>query len=91
MVIITRGPIHIIALIEDTSPMQIMAPTMRPPMSPKMIAAGDAGDVELPGQLVDRRGVQEHRVERDIQHQHDQRSRQQRARQVLLRRRASRR
>ena len=26
MVIITRGPIHIIALIEDTRPMQIMAP-----------------------------------------------------------------
>ena len=25
MVIMTRGPIHIIALIEDTSPMQIMA------------------------------------------------------------------
>ena len=36
MVIITRGPIHIIALIEDTSPMQIIAPTMRPPISPKM-------------------------------------------------------
>ena len=49
------------------------------------IAAGDAGDVELAGQLVDRRGVEEHRIQRDIQHQHDQRSRQQRARQVLLR------
>ncbi len=36
IVIITRGPIHIIALIEEISPMQIMAPTMRPPMSPKM-------------------------------------------------------
>ena len=36
MVIMTRGPIHIIALIEEISPMQIMAPTMRPPSSPKM-------------------------------------------------------
>ena len=66
--------------------MQIMAPTMRPPMSPKMMAAGDAGNVELPGKLLDRRGVQEHRVQRHIEYQHDQRPRQQRARQVLLRR-----
>ena len=36
IVIITRGPIHIIALIEEISPTQIMAPTMRPPISPKM-------------------------------------------------------
>ena len=36
MVIMTRGPIHIIALMEDTSPMQIIAPTMRPPISPKI-------------------------------------------------------
>ena len=36
MVIITRGPIHIIAEIEEIRPMQIMPPTTRPPNSPKM-------------------------------------------------------
>ena len=36
MVIVTRGPIHIMAEIEEISPKQIMAPTMRPPNSPKM-------------------------------------------------------
>ena len=36
IVIITRGPIHIIALIEEINPKQIIPPTMRPPKSPKM-------------------------------------------------------
>ncbi len=36
MVMVTRGPIHIIAEIEEISPIQIMPPTMRPPTSPKM-------------------------------------------------------
>src|SRR5215210_4085174 len=36
IVIMTRGPIHIIALMEDTSPIQIIAPTPRPPISPNM-------------------------------------------------------
>ena len=49
------------------------------------VAARDAGDIELPGQLVDRRGVEKHGVQGDIQHENDQRPRQQRARQVLLR------
>ena len=34
--IVTRGPIHIMALTADTRPMQISAPTMRPPASPKI-------------------------------------------------------
>ena len=33
---VTRGPIHVIALIDETSPTQISAPTRRPPHSPKM-------------------------------------------------------
>ncbi len=49
------------------------------------VAAGDTRDIELAGQFVDRRGMQEHRVERDIEHEHDQRSRQHRARQVTFR------
>ena len=48
------------------------------------VAAGNPGDVELACELVDRRGMQEHRVERDIQHQHDQRSDQHRPRHVAL-------
>ena len=32
---VTRGPIHIIALIAETNPMQMSAPTIRPPVSPK--------------------------------------------------------
>ena len=51
MVIVTRGPIHIIALIEETSPMQISAPTMRPPTSPKMCLPAITGDIELAGQF----------------------------------------
>ena len=76
MVIVTRGPIHIIAEIEDTSPMQIIAATMRPADVAEDVAATDGGDVELAGELVDRGGVQEHRVQRDIDHEHDQRPRQ---------------
>jgi len=34
IVIVTRGPIHVIAEIEEIS-LQIMAMTMRPPRSPK--------------------------------------------------------
>ena len=33
---LTRGPIHIMALIDEIKPKQINAPTMRPPCSPKM-------------------------------------------------------
>ena len=33
---VTRGPIHIMALTAETRPMQISAPTMRPPASPKI-------------------------------------------------------
>ena len=36
MAMVTRGPIHIMALMEEMRPMQISAPTMRPPASPKM-------------------------------------------------------
>jgi len=46
---------------------------------------GDPRDIESPGQPVDRRGVEKHRIQRDIQHQHDQRPRQHCAWQVLLR------
>ena len=31
MAMVTRGPIHIMALIDETRPTQISAPTMRPP------------------------------------------------------------
>ena len=34
IVIVTRGPIHVMALMEDTSPRLISAPTMRPPIGP---------------------------------------------------------
>ena len=89
MAIVTRGPIHIMALIEDMRPMQISAPTMRPPASPKMCLPATSADVDLAGQLGDRRGVEEDGVERDV----EQRSRsahrdQHRERQVALRDRA---
>ena len=34
--IVTLGPIHIMALMAETRPTQISAPTMRPPASPKI-------------------------------------------------------
>ena len=34
--IVTRGPIHIIALTVETRPIEINASTRRPPLAPKM-------------------------------------------------------
>ena len=33
---LTLGPIHVIELIEEIRPRQITAPTMRPPVGPKI-------------------------------------------------------
>ncbi len=57
IVIITRGPIHIIALIEDTSPDADHGADDTAADLAEDVRAGDAGHVELAGQFVDRRGV----------------------------------
>ena len=36
IVMVTRGPIQVMALMDDTRPRQISAPTIRPPKLPKM-------------------------------------------------------
>ena len=49
------------------------------------VLARDDRDVDLSGQLLDRRGVEEERVERDVEHDDDRRADQERARQAALR------
>jgi len=78
MVIMTRGPIHIIALMRTRVRSDHGADDAAADFA-EYAAAGDPRDIELPGQPVDRRGVEEHRIQRDIEHEHEQRPRQQRA------------
>ena len=85
MVVVTRGPIHIMALIEETRPMQISAPTMRPPRSPKMCLPATTATSIWPASCVDRRGVEKEGIERDVEDDDDRRPGQERARQAALR------
>ena len=60
-------------------------PTMRPPTSPKMWLPAITATSSWPASLLDRRRVEKHGVERDIEREHDQRAGEQRARQAALR------
>ena len=51
MTMITRGPIHIMALTVETRPMQIRAPTMRPPDVAEDMMTGNDRNVDLAGEL----------------------------------------
>ncbi len=51
MVIITRGPIHIIAEIDEIRPIQIIARDDATADVAEDIAAGDARNLKLAGQL----------------------------------------
>ena len=51
IVIVTRGPIQVMALIEEMSPRQISAPTMSAAELAEHVLAGDDGDVDLSGQF----------------------------------------
>ena len=80
MVMVTRGPIHVMALIEDTSPRQISAPTMRPPSSPNTCLPAMMATSSWPANS--RIGVvmQKDGVEGDIEDDDDRGAEKQRAR-----------
>src|SRR5262245_12448275 len=68
---VTRGPIQVIALIEETPHADQCTDESAAPIA-ENVSAGDHSDVDLSDHLVDRGCVEKDRIQSDVEDGHDQ-------------------
>jgi hypothetical protein len=68
MTIVTRGPIYVIALTDETRPTQIKSTDDSAARRAENMSPGNLGYVELASYLINRRSIEKVRVEADVEY-----------------------